>query len=81
MMAVMRRPILGVVLSDAARPGAKSGGCEGFTTFSTFSLDSVVLMQCGEMGPAAAYVIGSVAVRRGAVRRAGAIIATDFALT
>jgi fluoride ion exporter CrcB/FEX len=75
MMAVMRRPILGVVLSDAARPGAESGGCEGFTIFSSFSLDSVVLMA------SAAYVIWSVAVRRGAVRRAGAIIAADLALT
>jgi CrcB protein len=66
-MAIMRRPILGVVLSDAARPGAKCGGCEGFTTFSTFSLDSVVLMQRGEMGPAAAYVIGSVVLSVGAL--------------
>lgn len=32
----------------------------GYTTFSTFSLDSALLLQKGEYGLAAAYVIGSV---------------------
>ena len=32
----------------------------GYTTFSTFSLDSALLLQRGEYGQAAAYVIGSV---------------------
>jgi len=32
----------------------------GYTTFSTFSLDSVLLLQRGEYGQAAFYVIGSV---------------------
>jgi len=36
------------------------GICGGFTTFSTFSLDSYVLMERGEFGLAAAYIIGSV---------------------
>jgi fluoride exporter len=36
------------------------GFCGGFTTFSTFSLDSYVLMQRGEFGLAAAYILGSV---------------------
>lgn len=36
------------------------GICGGFTTFSTFSLDSYVLMEHGEWWPAAFYIIGSV---------------------
>jgi CrcB protein len=36
------------------------GICGGFTTFSTFSLDAYVLMQRGEWGPAAAYILASV---------------------
>ncbi|MFO1249076.1 MAG: fluoride efflux transporter CrcB [Alphaproteobacteria bacterium] len=32
----------------------------GYTTFSTFSLDSALLLQKGQYGLAAAYVIGSV---------------------
>jgi fluoride exporter len=34
----------------------------GYTTFSTFSLDSVLLLQKGEYGTAAVYIIGSVAL-------------------
>ena len=34
--------------------------CGGFTTFSTFSLDTVYLMNRGEMVSAAAYVAASV---------------------
>lgn len=33
----------------------------GFTTFSSFSLDAVVLAQRGQAGPAALYVLASVA--------------------
>ncbi len=36
------------------------GICGGYTTFSTFSLDSYLLMVRGEWWPAAAYMIGSV---------------------
>ena len=32
----------------------------GYTTFSTFSLDSVLLLQKGEYAQAAFYIIGSV---------------------
>ena len=31
-----------------------------FTTFSTFSLDAVTLIERGDLGPAAGYVLGSV---------------------
>jgi CrcB protein len=36
-----------------------TGMLGGFTTFSTFSLEFAVLVERGEMGPAAAYAVGS----------------------
>ena len=43
------------------------GICGGFTTFSTFSLDAYLLMERGELWPAAAYMIGSVVLSIGAL--------------
>jgi CrcB protein len=37
-----------------------TGVCGGFTTFSAFSLQTLELMQAGEMVPALGYAIGSV---------------------
>ncbi len=39
-----------------------TGVLGGYTTFSTFSLDSVTLIERGQIGAAALYVIGSVAI-------------------
>jgi fluoride exporter len=43
------------------------GFCGGFTTFSTFSLDTYALVQRGEPWLAAAYVVASVALSIGAL--------------
>jgi fluoride exporter len=37
-----------------------TGVCGGFTTFSAFSLQTLELMQAGEMAPALGYAVGSV---------------------
>jgi fluoride exporter len=43
------------------------GICGGFTTFSAFSLDAYLLMERGELWPAAAYMAGSIALSIGAL--------------
>ncbi|MGF6429770.1 MULTISPECIES: fluoride efflux transporter CrcB [Bradyrhizobium] len=48
--------------SQAMRVFLTVGICGGFTTFSTFSLDAIVLMQRGELWAAGAYVTASVAL-------------------
>ncbi|WP_425104271.1 fluoride efflux transporter CrcB [Ancylobacter sp.] len=45
-----------------ARAFIITGILGGFTTFSTFSLDTALLVQRGEIGLAALYVAGSVAL-------------------
>jgi CrcB protein len=52
---------------QATRVFLTVGICGGFTTFSTFSLDAYVLIERGELWPAAAYIIGSVALSIGAL--------------
>ncbi|MCO5129610.1 MAG: fluoride efflux transporter CrcB [Xanthobacteraceae bacterium] len=49
-------------LPQTARVFLTIGICGGFTTFSTFSLESVLLMERGELGAAAAYIVASVVV-------------------
>lgn len=44
-----------------------TGVLGGFTTFSSFSLDTALLVERGEMGLAALYVGGSVAISLAAV--------------
>lgn len=45
---------------DVGRPLLVVGLLGGFTTFSTFSLDALLLLQAGRFGAAAAYVLASV---------------------
>jgi CrcB protein len=47
-------------LSPEMRAFLTTGILGGYTTFSTFSLDSALLLQKGIYGLAAAYIIGSV---------------------
>lgn len=47
-------------LSQTMRIFLTVGICGGYTTFSTFSLDSYYLIERGQPGAAAAYMIGSV---------------------
>ena len=54
-------------LPQEARVFLTVGICGGFTTFSTFSLDAWVLMERGEWGFAAAYILGSVVLSIGAL--------------
>lgn len=44
-----------------------TGVLGGFTTFSTFSLDAVMLYRRGELAAAATYAIGSVTISVGAL--------------
>ena len=44
-----------------------SGICGGFTTFSAFSLQALLLMRAGEWWPAFAYMVGSVVLCLAAV--------------
>jgi CrcB protein len=53
--------------SPAVRAFLTIGICGGFTTFSTFSLDTVYLMNRGEMALSAAYVAASVMLSVGAL--------------
>jgi len=54
-------------LPQAVRIFLVVGICGGYTTFSTFSLDSFYLIERGEVAAAAAYMIASVVLSVGAV--------------
>jgi CrcB protein len=47
-------------LSPELRSFLTVGILGGYTTFSTFSLDSALMLQKGQYGPAAVYILGSV---------------------
>lgn len=63
--------LIGVLLarveSDGVRLFMVTGMLGGFTTFSAFSWDALQLVQRGQIGSAAMYVIGSVVLALGAV--------------
>ena len=58
--------MMGVLVSCCAQNPwqlmATVGICGGFTTFSTFSMQSVTLIQQGKYGVAALYALGTVVV-------------------
>jgi fluoride exporter len=54
-------------LPQAVRIFLTVGICGGYTTFSTFSLDSYYLMERGQFVAALAYMIGSVVLSIGAL--------------
>jgi len=55
------------VISPEIRAMLTIGVCGGYTTFSTFSWESVRLLEDGEIGKAATYLALSVGVSLGAV--------------
>jgi CrcB protein len=51
--------------SEFTRVFLTIGICGGFTTFSTFSLDAVLLLERGEYAAASAYMVGSMVLAVG----------------
>lgn len=49
-----------ITVSPAVRAGILTGGLGGFTTFSTFSVETLLLIEHGEMLKAVSYVLLSV---------------------
>lgn len=64
---LMRWSLLSPTLSPEWRAALAVGLCGGYTTFSTFTYDTMKLMQDGEWSRAALYVGMSVVVSLGAV--------------
>jgi CrcB protein len=53
-------------ISPELRTGILTGGLGAYTTFSTFSLESLNLLENGELAKAVAYVVASVLLSIGA---------------
>ena len=67
LFATLTAPDGRVAASSEARVFVMVGLCGGYTTFSAFSLDSALLIERGQYGQAAAYVVASVAASIAAV--------------
>lgn len=59
---IMRYALQTDVISPEARSFMATGFCGGYTTFSTFSYDTVKLLEEGEYGRAGLYVSASVII-------------------
>lgn len=65
-------------LSDELRVFLMSGFCGGFTTFSTFSFESIELFQAGAWSRAMLYVAVSITLGLGAVTAGAAAVRAAF---
>ncbi len=63
---VLRIGLDPAAMTPATRAFLTAGVCGGFTTFSTFSAESLALLEQGAWGRGLAYMIGSVVLSVGA---------------
>jgi len=62
LIGVLSQHYINTQTHPLARAALITGLCGGYTTFSAFSLEAVGLIEGGEMGKAAAYVVLSVVI-------------------